>query len=208
MRKFNTENLWWAKGKKHPMKGKKFSKEHREKLSEAKKNYVPWNKGKTGYMSNEARKRLSDKGRKLVGDKNPFWKGGATKEQERVRKTVDYKIWRNAVYTRDNYTCQECNKRGGDLEAHHIKGFSDYPELRLAIDNGLTLCKACHRKTDNYGEKAKNKQGVYRTVKRDIKCVAQGCNEIVCTEVLLCEDEPDHFLDDMYCDECQDEVCK
>jgi len=46
-----------------------------------------------------------------------------------------------------------------------------------------------------------------RTLKRDIKCVAQRCDKIVCTEVLLREDEPDHMLDDMYCDKCQDDVC-
>lgn len=46
-------------------KGKEFSNEHKEKLSNAKKGYIPWNKGKKA--SAEARKRMSEsaKGKKL-----------------------------------------------------------------------------------------------------------------------------------------------
>ncbi len=40
--------------------GKKFSKDHREKLSKAKMGHKPWNKGKTGYLSDKARKKISE----------------------------------------------------------------------------------------------------------------------------------------------------
>ena len=61
---------------------------------------------------------------------------------------------------RDNYTCQICGTRGGDLEADHIKPFAYYPDIRFELSNGRTLCKPCHRKTDTYGEKAKKHRAI------------------------------------------------
>src|ERR1022692_4646359 len=58
--------------------------------------------------------------------------------------------WRKAVFSRDNYTCQDCGVKGGRLQAHHIKAFKAFPELRHTLSNGLTLCLDCHKKTDTY----------------------------------------------------------
>lgn len=61
----------------------------------------------------------------------------------------DREKWRAEVFTRDDYTCQECGHRGGDLNSHHLLPFRDYPEPQFSLNtkNGITLCVKCHRKT-------------------------------------------------------------
>lgn len=67
-------------------------------------------------------------------------------EQKAIRRSPEYQEWRIKVLGRDNYTCQHCQKTGGTLHVHHIKTFKMNPELRLAVDNGVVLCKKCHEK--------------------------------------------------------------
>lgn len=71
------------------------------------------------------------------------------------RKYIEYYEWREEVYKRDNHTCQCCkDNKGGNLVAHHILNYSEYEELRTNIDNGITLCKTCHKNFhDIYGYK-------------------------------------------------------
>ena len=83
------------------------------------------------------------------GASNWNWRGGITAESTRVRNSTEYRKWREQVFRRDSYTCQTCGARCGNgkdvkLNAHHIKPFARYKELRLDISNGLTLCKPCH----------------------------------------------------------------
>lgn len=77
---------------------------------------------------------------------HPNWKGEEHRtENDRLRKSDEYKKWRNLVFERDNYTCQKCGKHGEKLNAHHLYSFAKYPEKRFDIDNGVTLCIECHR---------------------------------------------------------------
>jgi 5-methylcytosine-specific restriction endonuclease McrA len=88
------------------------------------------------------------------GSRAPNWQGGITPENRRIRNSIEYKLWREAVFKRDNYLCVWGGKEHGNkLHADHIKTFALYPELRFAIDNGRTLCVECHKKTDSYGGK-------------------------------------------------------
>lgn len=107
---------------------------------------------KTGSKHSEETKRKIAMGGigKHLGADNPMWKGGITPINKKIRTSKEYKLWRTAVFERDNYTCVWCGMRGAELNADHIKPFALFPELRLAIDNGRTLCVPCHKTTDFY----------------------------------------------------------
>jgi hypothetical protein len=95
---------------------------------------------------------------KLSGSKHWNWQGGKTTGARKLRNSLEYKQWRTAVFDRDSYACVICGARNGNgvvviLNADHIKPFSKYPELRLKISNGRTLCLDCHRRTPTFGNR-------------------------------------------------------
>jgi hypothetical protein len=128
--------------------------EVRQKISQALQNRnITWGQKiadsrVTGGYKPSTETRLKQKQshikRVLAGLHNNY-KGGVTSENERQRKSCEYKMWREFVFKRDNYVCQSCGQRGGDLEADHVMSFAEYPELRLDKLNGQTLCKECHK---------------------------------------------------------------
>lgn len=85
--------------------------------------------------------------KKKRGINNGNWRGGVTSIRKRDMSTAKYRCWRKAVFERDNYMCQNCGQRGGNLEADHIKPWAYFPSLRYKVSNGRTLCLACHRRT-------------------------------------------------------------
>ena len=109
-----------------------------------------------GYRhSAETRKKLSQIriSKKINGEKIWNWKGGVTLINQKIRDSVEYKLWREAVFTRDGFVCILCKTKKSPFNADHIKSFAHYPELRFSIDNGRTLCVPCHKTTNNYGGK-------------------------------------------------------
>ena|SRR3990167_624672 len=139
------------KGRISPMKGKKSSNETKEKLRQA-------NLGKK--LSEKTKNKIAESNiGKHCREKCTWWKGGVTPINMKIRKSTEYRLWREAVFKRDNYQCIWGGKEhGSNLNADHIKPFSLFPELRFAIDNGRTLCIDCHRKTDTFGARVNLKK--------------------------------------------------
>lgn len=79
----------------------------------------------------------------VTGENHPNWKGGVNSENRKLRSTPECLKWRQDVLRRDNYQCQCCGS-SSNLNVHHIYNFLDHIDLRLNIDNGLTLCEQCH----------------------------------------------------------------
>lgn len=81
----------------------------------------------------------------ISGSKHGSWKGGIYPQHLAIRSSIEYKRWRSMVFERDGYACVICkDSSGGNLNADHIKPFSRFPELRLDVDNGRTLCITCY----------------------------------------------------------------
>lgn len=78
------------------------------------------------------------------GENNPKYKGNRN-ERNIANGRYEYKQWHKQVLQKDNFTCQKCGKRGGKLEAHHIKEWAIYPELRYDVSNGNAVCVSCHK---------------------------------------------------------------
>ena len=116
--------------------------------------------------------KLVELSRQRRGPKNHKWKGGITPLVTKVRQRLSW--WTQAVFKRDQYTCQDCGQQHGDIEAHHLVEFSDlfsqiYPTIPLDLpldeqadliaqhplmvdlDNGVTICHDCHE--ERHGRK-------------------------------------------------------
>lgn len=150
---------------------RKFSEEHKKSLRLAwkpkgnvfGKGSIPWNKGKKHSEETKDKMRKAKLGK--VGEEANGWKGGLSRDKH-SGGCPKYKKWRLDVFKRDDYTCQGggCDEpRGCYLEAHHIKSWVNYPELRYEITNGMALCKECHKLTDNFCGKGR------KTLKTNLK---------------------------------------
>lgn len=127
--------------------------EHKEKLRIAN---LGNHHGLGKPRSTETRLRMSAA---RSGEKAWNWKGGIEPENKRIRQSIEYRLWREAVYLRDRWTCQKCHVRGNRLHPHHVRNFADTPEARFDVENGITLCEGCHRGFHKqYGQTGNNAQ--------------------------------------------------
>lgn len=155
--------------------GRKHTEEHKRKIGAALKGNQ-YSKGKTHTVSIETRKMLSEMRR---GDKSPLWQGGLTGIQKIIRNSLEYRIWRDVIFKRDNYTCVLCGHKfikgvTGKVILHADHYPNTFSEIRFnnniqTLDdalschelwdtsNGRTLCYECHKKTPTWGGNTKFK---------------------------------------------------
>ena len=158
--------------------GRHRSEEIKKKISDGLKGLNTWTEGvprseevkekirntlkgrKRPPMSEEWRNKISESLKGKIGINSRNWKGGLTPLALKIRHNFKSRQWISDVFTRDDFTCQECGQRGGNIEAHHIKSFSSilqYYEITTLeealeceelwnINNGVTLCVECHKK--------------------------------------------------------------
>jgi len=147
------------------LKGRKLSKETKKKISDYLTGRPSPIKGKHTW-SLESRKKFSESRR---GANSPSWKGGKKHIHKVIRAGIEFRLWREAIFARDNWTCQKCQSIGKFLHPHHILNFAEYPKLRFAIDNGITLCNKCHRKFHKeYGFKKNTEEQLQIFLRKEV----------------------------------------
>lgn len=119
---------------------KKHSQESKDRMSKSKKGTKSWNTGLKGWRAGEKHPWIPK------GEAHwSYIKDRSLLVQKQERNDPAYKGWRKEVWLRDNFKCKIGNPDcKGRIEAHHILGWKDHPELRYDINNGITLCHAHH----------------------------------------------------------------
>lgn len=82
-------------------------------------------------------------GHRPRGEAHPLYKPRSPNKARR-HEASDYRQWRKTVLAKDDFTCNCCGQRGGNLHAHHVIGAAQRPDLMLEPWNGKALCKPCH----------------------------------------------------------------
>ena len=137
-------NIYKHKAKKymhgHNRRGKIFSEQHKQRLSENKKGYI---------LPAESREKISKTLKKFYKNKenHPQWRGGKSTEEYSPLFNNKLKEKVSKIYNR---TCQLCKKpekkEGKKLSVHHI----DYNKKNNTLDNLIPLCMQCHTTTNRH----------------------------------------------------------
>ena len=131
-------------GKNNPMFGVKQTQETKEKRA---------SRLRGQKRTPEQKLRMS------IAQTKVYDRKGRNPQRRNKHEGIKYVEWRTKIFQKDNWVCQTCQTKGGYLQAHHIKSWKKYPELRYDISNGITLCKKpCHllaNKEQRKNEKSK-----------------------------------------------------
>ena len=112
----------------------------------------------------------------ILREGHPNWNPELTEEdRDRERtKTKEYRNWIKGVFRRDNYTCQICgDSTSCNLSPHHLNGYDNFKDQRIDVDNGITLCKDCHKAFHHeYGYGGNTKEQFEEFIKKETKSTA------------------------------------
>lgn len=64
------------------------------------------------------------------------------------KKAIRQKF-RDDVFSRDGYKCRICSSTD-ELDAHHITDRNELPDGGYIVQNGITLCKECHKQAEEF----------------------------------------------------------
>lgn len=137
------------------LRGRKLSEEHVKKVAAA----------RIGRKHSEQARRKMSAIAKARGELHNWHVDGKGKERDTKRKAemdrLEYRLWRESVFERDEYSCACCGEKGGELNADHILPWASHPDRRYDVENGRTLCVACHKATPSYGRHAQAEVAAY-----------------------------------------------
>jgi hypothetical protein len=139
--------------------------ETRKKMSDAKQNIIPWNKGKRG-VTNATRQKMRDAKLRYT----PYNKGKTMTLEQRIKlscssrdisvenfdnfKSSESKRGRDQItklqlnikcFQNANYTCDIYGTIGCSLHAHHKNSWVHFPEQRYDIKNLVCISKDAHK---------------------------------------------------------------
>lgn len=64
----------------------------------------------------------------------------------RKNRGFEFYKWADAVKSRDGMRCVKCGTSDNEMQAHHVKPWNLFPDLRYEVSNGITVCAPCHWK--------------------------------------------------------------
>lgn len=100
-----------------------------------------WNFGR--HLSDEVKMKisLSNTGKRMGEDNHKY------NSNKMIRRTYrfPYQKWRKEILKMDDNSCLMCGFGPTNI-VHHIDPYRDSPD-NLNLDNGITLCGDCHKKT-------------------------------------------------------------
>lgn len=87
------------------------------------------------------RAHADEGGFRFTGENHPNYNPDADRRKNRGH---EFYTWADAVKARDGMRCMKCGATDVEVQAHHIKSWNLFPELRYDVSNGVTVCAPCH----------------------------------------------------------------